>query len=279
MSSVFIGHASANHDLVGRVFLGLLKALGFDTWYAPEDIRSSEVWKHSIVSGLQDADWFVLVVSDQAASSDWVKAEVDWAFQNLPDRIIPIRIDGCDPLDIDKRLLGIHYIDYKADTIRATQRLVKLLVDAEYGGFRRQLAGSWLSAVQPVYYAAGDAWHIQEVQIVPTPRGYAVVTVRVEGKLQWRLDAKLVANSFLVGRWFSRREGSHSHGYMSLQISRNGMYMFGHDYGIVFEEGKAHFGVLLLAKDKEHLEKARAAMKSARRELLPLDQTMDFPGT
>ena len=67
-----------------------------------------------------------------------------------------------------------------------------------------------------------------------------------------------------------------SNGYMTLQIARNGMYMCGHDYAVVLEEGKAHFGVLLLAKDEDNLQKAWTAMASASRELLPLKQRTEF---
>lgn len=278
MSSVFVCHATGDQVFVERVLLGLLKSLGLDIWYAPESIRASEAWKDSIAAGLQDADWFVVVVSKQAAASEWVGKEVSDALERLPNKIIPIVIDGSSLRDVHESLPDIHCINYHADSDRATHSLVGLLVDAEYRGLQRQLAGKWISAVQAVYYAAGNAWHVQDVEIAPTPRGYSVATIPAPGKLQWRFEAKLVANAFFVGRWFSKRAGSESKGYMSLQISRNGTYMFGHDYGVVFDEGKAHFGVMLLAKTEEKLEIARTAMKRARRKMSSLDKRIDFPG-
>src|SRR5262249_51159150 len=153
-----------------------------------------------------------------------------------PRTIIPVLIDDCSPRDIHIRLPRIQQIDYRANPTQAMHKLIKFLVDAEYAPDpnaidQRHLTGQWISAVQPVYYQAGNQWHVQHVQITPSPQGYAVETVKAQKKLQWRMDAKLVANSFLVGRWMSRRKSSQSHGYMTLQISRNGQYMYGHDYG------------------------------------------------
>jgi len=282
MSKLFISHTSADRALVEREFLGLLRALGFDTWFAEEDIQSADHWERSILSGLEDSKWFVLIMSTDSAVSEWVKDEVSWAIEKRPETIIPILIDDCNPRDIHIRLPRIQHIDYRIDSTQALHNLIKRLVNAEYvpnpvEANRRDLTGQWVSAVQPVYYAAGNQWHIQYVQITYSPKGYAVKTVKAEGKLQWRMEAKLVANTFLVGPWSSRRKSSQSHGYMSLQISRNGQYMFGHDYGVVFKEQESHFGILLLGQTEESLQYAWKAMASGRREMLPLTHTVNFP--
>lgn len=52
--------------------------------------------------------------------------------------------------------------------------------------------------------------------------------------------------------------------------------MCGHDYATVFEEAKAHFGVLLLGRTADTLERAWGAMKAAHREMLPLTELHDF---
>ena len=113
-------------------------------------------------------------------------------------------------------------------------------------------------------------------EAIPTYDGYRILTVQENAKLQWRFDAKLIGNAFLAGPWRSTRPGSRSQGYMTLQLSRNGTYMCGHDYAMVFEESKAHFGVLLLARTSDALEKAWSAMRAARRELLPLTEEHNF---
>jgi hypothetical protein len=301
MARIFISYASSDHDFVEREVDGLLKALGFETWFAPANIRSAELWEQSIAVGLDSSDWFLLLVSSCAASSAWVKRELSWAFDNLPDRIIPFVIDDTDPGRIDERLRTIQHLDYGTDRTLAVQRLVQRLVDAQYRGFQRSLGGQWLCAVQPVYYSrrrryrdqpfpgrwiralrshgsgAETAWHVQDVQINPSVTGYVVDTLPAEATLQWRWNAGLVGNAFLAGSWASKRESSDSHGYMSVQISRNGTYMFGHDYAVVLEEAKAHFGVLLLGKTEGALAKAWSAMRGARRDMPPLTYRIDFP--
>jgi len=74
-------------------------------------------------------------------------------------------------------------------------------------------------------FGYSETWHVQDVEISGSPDMYTVKTDSAPGKLQWRLDAKLVANAFLVGIWHSTRVGSRSQGYMTLQLARNGTYM------------------------------------------------------
>lgn len=277
MSVVFVSHASSDREFVEHEIIGLLKALGFETWFAPDAIQTAEMWRESILAGLEGSDWLVLIVSASASASEWVKAEVAWALGNMRGRLIPLQIDNCSPTSIHEGLSSIQCIDFRSDSKRGVQQLVKHLVDAEYAGFKRSLAGRWSSAIQPLYYPGGDAWHRQEVDITHSGRGYTVDTVQALGKLQWRLRAELVGNAFFVGRWFSKRESSQSQGYMTLQVSRNGMYMFGHGYGIAMVESKAHCGVLLLGRGDDDLNRAWSIVCAARREMPSLDSTIEFP--
>lgn len=143
------------------------------------------------------------------------------------------------------------------------------------GRGRRRLYGEWFSAVQTVYYKT-EKWHVQKVQIKASFFGLMVKTKKSKGKLQWRMYAKLEDRTFLVGRWRSEREGSISNGYMVLQISSNGKYMCGHDYGDVLRHGEAHFGILLLGRNRSDLESSWKAMSGGTREMLPLSETIDF---
>ena len=276
MPKAFISYSSDDRAFVESHVIPWLDAIRVEPWFAPDAIRPSDRWEDSIHSGLENTDWFIVIVSRKTASSEWVRKEIDCAFNKMPGKIIQIQIDDCDPGAIDRRLSDVQQIRCESDPIRAMQRLVQTFVDAEYAVIHRQLEGRWTSAVQPVYYAKETKWHVQEVDIFPTKDGYAVETKPADGKLQWRLEAKLVATHFLVGRWRSKRIASTSNGYMTLQIARNGLYMCGHDYAILVEEGTAHFGVLLLAKDEDNLQNAWTAMALASRELLPLNQRTEF---
>ena len=53
--------------------------------------------------------------------------------------------------------------------------------------------------------------------------------------------------------------------------------MFGHNYAVVLEEGRAHYGVVLFGREESTLAKAWSAMKNAIREVPPLTHRFDFP--
>ena len=74
----------------------------------------------------------MVVMSSAAVESDWVKREVTWALENRKGRVIPVKIDDCDPRRINFALSSIQQIDFTRDSQDATMRLAKVLVDAEY---------------------------------------------------------------------------------------------------------------------------------------------------
>ena len=65
VSKLFISHATADRDFVEQHLVRLLRALGFDVWFAPDDITTSNQWERSILAGLASSEWFVLVMSAQ----------------------------------------------------------------------------------------------------------------------------------------------------------------------------------------------------------------------
>src|SRR5262245_54988941 len=99
MARLFISHATADRKFVERELLGLLRALGFDPWFAESDIRTSEQWERMILGALRSSKWFVLVMSPKSAVSEWVKDELAWAIEEAPDYIVPILIEDCNPRD------------------------------------------------------------------------------------------------------------------------------------------------------------------------------------
>lgn len=132
MSRLFISHATADRKFVERELLGLLKALGFDPWFAETDIQTTQQWERSILGALRSSKWFVLVMSPSSAVSDWVKDEVAWAIDELPNHIIPILIEDCDLRDFHIRIPRLQHLDFKQNIRGAREELVKLLVDIEY---------------------------------------------------------------------------------------------------------------------------------------------------
>jgi len=143
------------------------------------------------------------------------------------------------------------------------------------GRGRRRLYGEWVLAVQPVYYKTGK-WHLQKVQFKPAILGLEVQTADAPKTLQWCWHPRLETKTYLAGRWKSTRPGSISDGFMSVQISSNGKYMFGHDYGSVASDKESNFGVLLLGRTQSDLESAWETISKGAREMLPLTETVEF---
>lgn len=133
MTSLFISHASSERRFVEEELVGLFRALGFEPWYAEEDIVSAEEWERAIHKGLDASKWFVLVMTKAAADSQWVKAEVGWAVKRRFGSIIPILVDDV-ALDEFNILLGsIQYVDFRGNKKKnGRERLINLLVNAEY---------------------------------------------------------------------------------------------------------------------------------------------------
>jgi len=274
MPRVFISYSSVDRD-VAHTFRGLVEALGYEVWMDTESIVPFREWLPSLASGLEGADWLLVLISRNSARSEWVKRETLWAIEHVPSRIIPIVLDDTKPEDVDPSLTKLQHGNYGAYPQQSMNQLGKVLADARYAGYGRDIVGPWISAGQPVYYLR-DGWHVQDVVISASSDVYTVKTVPAPGKLQWRLDAKLVANAFLAGPWHSTREGSRSQGYMTLQLSRNGTYMCGHDYALAFGDSATHIGVMLLSRTEEHLSLAWQAMKAEQREMASLDQRAEF---
>jgi hypothetical protein len=132
MSKLFISHATSDRMFVDAELTDLLKALGFDVWFAEEAIHAADYWEREIRTGLESSDWIVLVMSPTSAKSEWVKNEINWAIENRQGRLIPILIADCKPSDFHMSLPRIQYFDFRNPTQDARKRFIKLLVDAEY---------------------------------------------------------------------------------------------------------------------------------------------------
>ena len=99
----FISYAHAADDLLApRLQIGLQRFA--KPWWKRRALRifrdesslsaNPHLWS-SITEALDDSGWFVLLLSPEAAESDWVNREVEyWLEERDPDRIIPVVTDG-----------------------------------------------------------------------------------------------------------------------------------------------------------------------------------------
>ena len=103
MPRVFISYSSVDRD-VAHTFRGLIEALGYEVWMDTESVVPFREWRPSLVSGLEGADWLLVLISRDSVTSQWVEQETRWAIKHLPSRVIPIVLDDTKPEEVDPGL-------------------------------------------------------------------------------------------------------------------------------------------------------------------------------
>ncbi len=124
---IFISHSHGDREFVEASLTEPLAKQGIGTWYSAVDIRAGTDFVKSIEEGLMKCDWMVVVVSESALSSPWVRREVSTAFSDprLQSRIIPIVL-GDTPLEkLSPLLLPVQRLEVRNehDALLIAERL------------------------------------------------------------------------------------------------------------------------------------------------------------
>jgi hypothetical protein len=100
---VFISHSSKDTRLAKQLADRLAQA-GFEAWLPETKIFPGDNWASAIGNALEDSDLMVVLVTPQAFQSDWLKAEVQYAFtaDHFKGRILPVFVgsDTMTPPDV-----------------------------------------------------------------------------------------------------------------------------------------------------------------------------------
>src|SRR5262249_48823422 len=102
-----------DRDFVEREIVTLFERHGIDRWYSREDIQTASDWEGKIRGGLEACDWFLVVMSPRALASRWVRAEVRWAMDERPDRIVPVLLEDCNWHDFHLMMRGVQHADFR----------------------------------------------------------------------------------------------------------------------------------------------------------------------
>src|SRR5437868_12222080 len=87
---VFISHASENRDEANDL-VDLIEAKGMKAWIAPRDVRPGYDYSEELQSALENCTAFVVLVTEQANTSPYVRAETEMAFSNQKP-MLPVRL-------------------------------------------------------------------------------------------------------------------------------------------------------------------------------------------
>jgi hypothetical protein len=123
MSHIFISY-SKKDIAFARHLRALLEAEGFAVWMDEAKLVPSQRWWRTIESNIKSAAAFVIVMSPNAAESDWVEREILYAERpSLNKPIFPILLEG----EVWGRLANIQAQDMTAGT---SARLSPTFIDA-----------------------------------------------------------------------------------------------------------------------------------------------------
>ena len=125
MTRVFISHATKDRDFVEKEIISLLQRHGIQTWYSKDDIHTAAHWEQTIRLGLESCDWFLVVLTPRSVTSQWVQAEVHWAFEERKDRFVPVLAEDCEWRKIHLMMRTIQFVDFRQVCSEAQRRLLK----------------------------------------------------------------------------------------------------------------------------------------------------------
>ncbi|NBO93500.1 MAG: toll/interleukin-1 receptor domain-containing protein [Planctomycetia bacterium] len=124
---VFISHSTKDAKFTDTL-VERLRDHYITTWYAPRHMPGG-YFKEGLEQALIQCDWFILVLSDAALHSEWVKWEVDTAMTDprYKGKIIPVLAEACDWKNLHEYLGRYQLFDYVTQPKEAENRLLQHL--------------------------------------------------------------------------------------------------------------------------------------------------------
>jgi hypothetical protein len=92
---VFISHGSENRDEASDL-VAFIESHGVKAWIAPRDVRPGIDYSEALQAAIEGCIAFVVLVTDMANKSPYVRAETEMAFSNSKP-IFPIRLADINP--------------------------------------------------------------------------------------------------------------------------------------------------------------------------------------
>ena len=124
---VFISHSSRDRDFVERI-VAVFRRHGIACWYAPSGILGGQQWQDEIGRALRRCNWFLLVLSQNALNSKWVKRELQYALRDdrYDDHILAVVRTPGDYFDLSWTLSSIQHVDFSSDFDDACASLLRV---------------------------------------------------------------------------------------------------------------------------------------------------------
>jgi hypothetical protein len=95
VSDIFVSYASPDRDIAFRI-VAFLEQNGINCWVAPRDVPPGVEYGQAIIDGIAQSRALVLILSDQANESQFVRKEVERAVSKTKP-VLPVRIREVTP--------------------------------------------------------------------------------------------------------------------------------------------------------------------------------------
>lgn len=109
--NAFISHSSAQKIIGGKLRACLADYCGYETFIAHSDIPASSVWEDEIIKAIENADFFIPLISDTFKTSDFTDQETGIAV-NLQKKIIPVKLEKMNPYGFIDKYQALQYRTY-----------------------------------------------------------------------------------------------------------------------------------------------------------------------
>jgi formylglycine-generating enzyme len=113
---VFVSHAHQDAELAQRLAADL-EARGFAVWIAPDSIRPGEKWVEAISRGLDESGIFVVLLTEHAVASRWVRDETNVAIELRNEGLVdfvPLQLRACNLPALWRAYQRIPFRSYEA---------------------------------------------------------------------------------------------------------------------------------------------------------------------
>lgn len=123
---VFLSHASRDRQMASRI-ADVFAEHNVPVWYSRTNLRGAQQWHDEIGAALKRCDWFVVLLSESATESKWVKRELLFALRSdrYENRILPVLIGECDPADLSWTLEDFQMVDFTPGFNRGCRSLLR----------------------------------------------------------------------------------------------------------------------------------------------------------
>lgn len=123
---VFLSHSSQDAETASHI-ARVLRENGVPTFFSPHNILGAQQWHDEIGSALKRCDWFLILLSENAIQSKWVKWELHYALRTyVENRIVPLSYQACDYDRLSWTLDGFQMIDFSGEMLPSCRNLLRV---------------------------------------------------------------------------------------------------------------------------------------------------------